>query len=273
MSNIVRNSKAINGIDVRNSTKVIRYSVAVAALAGMLGAVSQASATSVYVDTGGAYQPGTINISGPDISLSALSTALELTANVGGSPNIKTLYTFCVDIYHDINVGVDYNNNIVAGAGDAQIGVNQAYNTALLTVNSDGPTSGVSGAALSATQIAEIGGLANIGGNLIATDSPDLSNKLAGLQGAIWSIEYPSVDGYAIAATDSTVQGYLDGYVANAFATKSDAPVVAIYGANGQGLLPAGAVPEPASWALMLTGFGLAGAQLRRRKTVGAATA
>jgi hypothetical protein len=32
-----------------------------------------------------------------------------------------------------------------------------------------------------------------------------------------------------------------------------------------------GAVPEPASWAMMITGFGLAGATLRRRRTAAAA--
>jgi hypothetical protein len=35
-------------------------------------------------------------------------------------------------------------------------------------------------------------------------------------------------------------------------------------GANG--LSAAGAVPEPAAWALMIGGFGFAGATLRRRK-------
>jgi hypothetical protein len=35
----------------------------------------------------------------------------------------------------------------------------------------------------------------------------------------------------------------------------------ALYGTN------AAAVPEPASWALMITGFGMAGASLRRRRT------
>ena len=34
---------------------------------------------------------------------------------------------------------------------------------------------------------------------------------------------------------------------------------------------PSGAVPEPASWALMITGFGLTGAALRRRRTMAVA--
>ncbi len=253
--------------------KRFRHAVAISAFALAVGAMTQASAASVYVDTGGIYQPGTINIAGPDINLNAYSSALELTANVNGSSSVRTLYTFCVDIYHDISVGIDNSHDIVTGAGDAQSPVNLLYHTAALTVNSDGPISGVSGAALSTTQIAEIGGLATLGGNLIATDAADLSNKLTAVQGAIWTIEYPSAGGYTVSTSDPTVQGYLSGYLANAAATASQSPVIAIYGANGQGLLPTGGVPEPAAWALMLTGFGLAGAALRRRRGVGAATA
>ena len=256
-----------------NAHKQLRCAVAVSAFALAVGALSQASAASVFVDTGGIYQPGTINITGPDISMNAYSSALELTANINGSPTINTLYTFCVDIYHDISVGIDNNHDIVAGMGDAQSPVNLPYHTALLTVNSDGPISGVSGAPLSSTQVSEIGGLATLGGNLILADAFDLSNKLAAVQGAIWAIEYPSAGGYTVTATDPTVQGYLNGYLANAAATASTSPVVAIYGANGQGLLPAFAVPEPSSWALMLAGFGFAGAAIRRRRTVGAAIA
>ena len=228
---------------------------------GLLGA-SGAFASSVFVQTGGIYQPGTINIVGPDISANAYASALELTATVDGSP-VRTLYTFCVDLYHDISVGLDNDHDIVTGAGDAQSTVNLPYQTALLTVNSDGPTSGVSGTALSALQIAEIGGLADLGGALINADATDLSNKLAAVQGAIWEIEYPT---YTISAADPAVQGYLDGFVANAAATQSQSPVIALYGANGQGLIPAGDVPEPASWALMLSGFGICGAVLRRRR-------
>ena len=35
----------------------------------------------------------------------------------------------------------------------------------------------------------------------------------------------------------------------------------------------AGAVPEPAAWAMMITGFGLAGTALRRRRSIAAAAA
>ena len=142
-----------------------------------------------------------------------------------------------------------------------------------------GPTSGVSGASLTPVQVAEIGGLANVGGQLISMDAADLSNKLDAVQGAIWSIEYTAAQGYTITATDATVQGYMNGYIANAALTASQTPVYAIYGATGQGLLPAsnpileslsGDVPEPASWAMMLTGMGVLGGTLRRRRVVAA---
>jgi hypothetical protein len=37
--------------------------------------------------------------------------------------------------------------------------------------------------------------------------------------------------------------------------------------------LGSGAVPEPASWALMIAGFGLVGAAMRRRQTIASAVA
>ena len=42
-------------------------------------------------------------------------------------------------------------------------------------------------------------------------------------------------------------------------------------GAPTQGRPAAGAVPEPSTWALMIGGFGLAGAMVRRRRSTGAA--
>ena len=41
-------------------------------------------------------------------------------------------------------------------------------------------------------------------------------------------------------------------------------------GALGRGVLTIGAVPEPASWAMLIAGFGLVGAVARRRRAVAA---
>ncbi len=241
--------------------------ISLAAGAAVLVGASAVSATTVNVTSGGIYQPGTITVAGPGLNSNEFSSALDLTATLGAGPQVHTLYTFCVDLFHSINVGFDNAHDIVTGAGDAQLAYAPplVYHIAALTVDSNGPISGVSGSLLTATQIAEIGGLANLGGQLIATDASDLSNKLAAVQGAIWDIEYPA---YSVSAPNSTVQNYLLGYVANAYAGRSLSPVYAIYGPNGQGLIPTGGVPEPATWAVMLVGFGLAGATLRRRRAL-----
>ena len=49
--------------------------------------------------------------------------------------------------------------------------------------------------------------------------------------------------------------------------TKPVDPSTFSFSATWSDGLPAAAVPEPASWALMIAGFGLAGATLRRRNT------
>jgi hypothetical protein len=41
-------------------------------------------------------------------------------------------------------------------------------------------------------------------------------------------------------------------------------------GQFGRGALTIGAIPEPSSWAMLITGFGLVGATLRRRRAVAA---
>lgn len=55
-----------------------------------------------------------------------------------------------------------------------------------------------------------------------------------------------------------------------------EAPVGAATPSRGSGSArdrdePSGPVPEPASWAMMIAGFGLTGAMLRRRRAVIAA--
>ena len=109
----------------------------------------------------------------------------------GAAPS--TLYVFCVDLFHSITVGMDNSHTIVDGAGDAQAGQHLNYHTSALTVDSNGLSSGTSGSALTASQLGEIGGLADLGYGLISHNASDLSNKLTALQGAIWEIMSPSV--------------------------------------------------------------------------------
>ena len=234
--------------------------LAVAALAG-----STASATSQFINTGGIYQPGTLSIVGLGLNESGLASAIEFTVTIGGSPTPVTLYAFCVDLFHNITVGIDNAHDIVTGAGDAQLAINLAYHSAALTVDSNGPTSGVSGAALTNTQIGEIGGLANLGGNLIATNAADLSNKLTAIQGAIWAVEYPAI---SITSPNPTVQGYLNGYITAAAAFTYKGPLSGIVADSGgtQAFVPTGSVPEPSTWAVMLVGFASVGLMARRRR-------
>jgi hypothetical protein len=66
---------------------------------------------------------------------------------------------------------------------------------------------------------------------------------------------------YSAAGFDS-INGTLDGDTGNTVIPRIEL--------NGE---PGGAIPEPASWALLIVGFGGAGAMLRRRRSLGAATA
>lgn len=50
------------------------------------------------------------------------------------------------------------------------------------------------------------------------------------------------------------------------FTGEPGSPVV-YFGILGSAAPPAGAVPEPASWALMIVGMGVAGGALRRRRS------
>ena len=241
-----------------------------------LGAIGQASAsTPVVLNTAGIYDPDIINVSGV-VNGGEYASAVEFGATVGASPKVQTLYGFCIDLTHNITVGFDTQagHDIVSAHGDAQSGFNYQYHESTLTQDSVGGGSGVSGALLTSTQIGEIGGLAKFGTQLIETanpgavgfDSQHLSDELAAVQGAIWSIEYPT----STFTASGAVSGLMSGYIAAAPGWATRGPVTTIYADNGanQGFVISGGVPEPVSWALMITGMGLVGAALRRRAAV-----
>jgi hypothetical protein len=176
----------------------------------------------VTVDTGG-------NFKNPD------ATALGITYNYGigpGDPDF-TAWGFCIDLFLGVAVPSQYH---IAEASEV---------SSLFT----------------ASQQQQIYGLAALGSDLIKNGASDLANKLAGIQGAIWAIEYPT---YTVTGGNASIQNYLTNYVAQAPSLTGNAYVLLSDNKSSQGFVIG--VPEPATWAMMIVGFGAVGMVLRSRR-------
>jgi|GEM_PF-5701504 len=262
--------------------------LAASALFGLLGA-GASNAIQVTINGSGIYDPDIVSVNGEN----AYSAVVDFNTIVGTGQSAlpQTLYGFCVDLSHVIYVGIDSapGHDVASHGGDAQSGNTLDFQTSTLKYDSSGSFSGASGLTLSSTQVGEIGGLASYGRGLILNadtaspsfDSQKLSDELAGVQDAIWTIEYPSASIIATGAQKT----YLDYGLSNASAWALQGPVTTIYATNGatQGFVVGSsnspsardgfvgnfnAVPEPISWSLMFLGFGLSGMLVRRRRSL-----
>jgi PEP-CTERM motif len=155
---------------------------------------------------------------------------------------------FCVDLEHII---------YVQGYSDPLV-----FDTGFVTETGGGGT-------ITEPISNEIGQLANFGQAIYAAGGANYAETLTAVQGAIWSLEY-GVDGQRATSSNATVdaeivhllgsvsdngKGYANGLLADPHAEQN---------------MVTGLVPEPASWALMIGGFGMAGAMLRRRRSAAA---
>jgi hypothetical protein len=143
----------------------------------------------------------------------------------------------------------------------------------------------------SQTQKDQISALVNYGTQIWNNDAKtdpthNLTNtvidQLAGVQGAIWKIENPGftvtgapiVNGHGIQAD---VTANINTYSSTAFLnTLSTGHIDVVFDTNlpaHQAFAFAASVPEPATWGMMILGFGGVGAVIRRRRAAPVAVA
>lgn len=212
-------------------------------------AASSASATAIYLNNVEFLNPVAGTVTGPGgFSVTEYFGVFKLTANTGIGPSLPTytLWGFCVDLFREVRSGpYQYHTDVLVD--DARIPVPVA---------------------LSSMQIQKIYGLASLGAQFIANGESDLLNKLSGIQGAIWVIEYPDL---TFSTTNVTVQNYINAYVTLAPGLTGEGYTLYADDFRTQGFV-IGTVPEPGTWMMMIMGFGLIGLTLRnaRRRTVAA---
>lgn len=214
--------------------------VTVAVLASLAGFGSTASAATYFITGVDLLGYNNVVVNGKNELAGAIKMSVEGRAD--------PLFVFCVDLQHQISLG-SYTVPLV-------------YTTGAVTTDSSGVLSGT-GNPLSVLQSGAMQTLANIGTAIATGSNPD-TDKLGGIQSAIWAIEY-DIDPSTIVAS-APVSAYLADYYAFGLSHPKAGYGEGIYAVDGktQGQIP-GAVPEPAAWALMLLGFGTLGVALRRR--------
>ena len=221
------------GNEMNNIRKILLGAVAALSTVGAAGA---ASAANVPVSDVGVYNFNPVDVTG-----------LGTHAATGIIFN-NSFLVFCADLQHNIGVG-HYNTPL-------------SYQDGLLTVDGYGNS-------LSVATSNRIGRMADYGRYLKASNAADLGNRLSAVQAAIWSLEYNAPVNFngGLSYLNAQVaqhlqladngRGYAHALIAHAPGDRS-----------GTQDMTTGGVPEPMTWALMLTGFGLAGGALRRRRAL-----
>lgn len=215
---------------------------------GSIGAaVPVAAGESVTLTSAGIYNPGHVDVTTGGTTKSEFAVPVTLTATSVKSSGFDAI-GFCVDLAHNIFVGVG-----------GQLATSLKYHVVPLTTDGYGQP-------LSTMQANEMLGLAKLGFGIAASSDSDKSARLAAIQQAIWTIEYPASTFAATGDFAAAQTGFAAQYVAMASKLTGFArTIVADDGTTQAFITNIGGVPEPLIWAQLVVGFGLVGSLARRR--------
>lgn len=237
------------------------------ALAFGLAFATQGHATAYFLQSASMDTSHTAHIYGPGGSDEYVYIApIVFKANEGVAPGAPTvnLLSWCVDIFHNISLGeidLKYDD-----------GYDLTTDSKYLTST---PFSG--GGTLTADQIEHAARLINYGTLVynFGVMNANWTNMLAGIQGAIWQVingpaytvvgDNADLNDYISIFTGSGYKAHLTGY-GPVSANIAMITETGLYGTLAAHQSFGFAIPEPGTWALMITGFGFAGAMLRRER-------
>lgn len=261
------------------SMRGLKALVAAASL-GVMAIASHASAQSFTLDSASMNETYDANIVGFGEAISN-----GVTFQVTGYPGTTSLFAFCIDIYHDMYLG-SLNYNYVSNQ-DTGGGLLPNAGTTLAN-------SGPAGEPLNPlNQISAITNLVDTGFllNQQSGNDPTTILQLAAIQAAIWAIEVPMTDGQptvslvnggaTATAGGETYQQYFNAYSTGDY-TSLATPTDRVFTISDTATDPSHQsfavgwpipVPEPASWALMITGFVGVGSLVRNQRKRQAAVA
>ncbi|WP_293361677.1 PEPxxWA-CTERM sorting domain-containing protein [Phenylobacterium sp.] len=182
------------------------------------------------------------------------------------------IYGFCIDIYHSMYINTTLNYTYTSTYGDAGQPLFTNY----------GPNAPAN--QLNAAQIDDLTNLVDTGWLLhqAQPNDYDTAMRTAAIQAAIWQVANPdrvvTVKSNNLNASQFLqYQTYFSDYVSGNYTSLADAND-RVYTITDQSRNPMRqtfaigwpientAVPEPGAWALMILGFGAAGAMLRSRR-------
>lgn len=220
--------------------------------AALLAAAVPSGAEAAYTITNYSFAPGsltgTIQYTPTNLNLNVGIGRLKLTGTEqpGGDP--ASFLTYCVDIFHTLTVPATFGF-----APIATLIPDATKQTRLLTLigNADA---------------------------LIAA-AANKTEATAAVQLATWEIVNENTSSYGFSTGTFRSSGgnsdgaralamtYLDGVTSGAWGTPANGSLKLFYSSTSQSQILT-AVPEPATWAMMIAGFGLVGAMTRRRNRV-----